>query len=270
MSTPTHTNVLDELADLVENTDPKMRPLNKQSILIFGHPGTGKTNIAKDCPNHFYIDLEASATSHAVRGLKIKSWAQFEKLVDYVHKGGSLEAVAEKAGSPGPVETLIIDTVTDLWRLCREHVLAEKGIKTEPENDYGKTLNHIRDLFMRYMNRLLVLNAQGELGLILIAHEEVEEIKEPTRTLHVFWPMVPDRKVIRPYIAGKPQIVMRTIKTATNPLTGEPLGEVRWLVQALPTDDKAIIKDRTGRLPGFMNASWEAIQSQYDKGRAEG
>lgn len=268
-TTPTHIAVLDELADLVEDTNPVSRPLNKQSILIFGHPGTGKTSIAAACPNHFYIDLEASATSHVTRGLKVKSWAMFEKLVDYAHAGGDLSEIAKKAGSPGPVETLVIDTVTDLWRLCREHVLAEKGIKTEPENDFGKTLNHIRDLFMRYMNRLLMLNAEGKLGLILIAHEEKEEVKEPTRTIEVFWPMVPDRKVIRPYIAGKPQIVMRAIKTTVNPVDGSPLPGVTYVVQATPSDERSIIKDRTLRLPGFIASTWADIEAAYNSNMGE-
>lgn len=241
------------VAALLQEQDPSAIELGKQTILIFGEAGSGKTSVAAQFPNHMYLDLEGSATNHKIQKLPLVSWAQISDFVQHVVDGADLDGRT----------TFIVDTVSDLYELCRRHVLAEKGLKAEPADDYGKTTRAIRDEFQRVFNGLMLLHKQGRMGTVLIAHEQVAENKTPLATITTVMPKVTDKE-IRSFISAKPQIVLRTFVTQTNPTNGEWWDKARFLTQAKADIEGAVVKDRTNRLPAFFPTSYEKLAGLYN------
>lgn len=244
------------LAELVKKREAGTAPLELQTILLFGNPGTGKTSIAAAFPNHLYLDLEASATNHDITQLDLRTWAQVRDFIEQAHVHG--EAFL------GDRKTLIIDTVTDLWHLCVKHEFAERKIKEWPE-DYGKTLKAVRATFKESIQRLLDLHNRGVMGTVLIAHEETETVKTLTNEFHIRRPMVDD-KDIKSFVAAKPQIVVRTFTTDTHPVTGDLLGGTKYLLQTTPINPGDVVKDRSRKLPPFLGATYDNLAEQYAKG----
>jgi hypothetical protein len=242
-----------EFADVVGKSNPKACSLQLQFQTWFGGPGTGKTTVAADIPNHLYLDLEASATEHEVNKVNIVSWAAFDRFITAIH---------DNPGSPYDGMTLIIDTVTDLWDMCVRHGLAERKMSDMPD-DFGRTLTSIRKDFKRVMQMLLNLRMQQRLGTVLIAHEDTDELKLPTQTLTIYRPRVND-KDIRGWVAEKPQMVLRFSKEDVNPVTGAPFTDPpKFLIRTKPLTQGDVVKDRTNRLPQFVGTRWGALNEAY-------
>lgn len=246
--------------------EAELLPLGRQAILLFGRAGTGKSSIASEIPNHLYLDLERSATNLSIvepaEG-RPRTWPAFVEIVDAL--------VATKGGG---YDTLIIDTVTDAWRMCRTHVLAQRKLLAEPENDYGKTRGAMRDEFMRQLEKLLTLQADGHLGLVWIAHEKEHELEvtdsEKTKGAD---PDAKDKELAS-WLEGKVQMALRVRKMHTNPLTGEVfrsngVGSAAVVKHVVECNSQAVgsmVKDRTRRMPTWSSASWGALERNYAKG----
>jgi hypothetical protein len=242
------------LKGMVEDRQPDEVPLGLQTMLLFGAPGTGKTTLAAGFPNHLYYDLENSASGVATSSFKLpRTWAAFSSFVDWAAEGGDLEGK----------QTLIIDTVTDLWELCKRHVFAELGVKDAADADWGKGWSAPRSEFIRVFDKLRQLHGDRKLGLVLIAHEEVEEIKTPTQILHVARPRIADKE-IKDYVAAKMQMVLRTQVLQSNPLTGEVWPEAKFLTQAKATVAGAVVKDRTQKLPTYFQTGYDKLKELYE------
>lgn len=247
-----------KFANVLQQEGPGKTPLGLQVLTIFGAEGTGKSTVAAGFPNHMYLDLESSAVELDINRLALpRTWAAFKEFVTAIH---------DAAKSPFDGKTLIIDPVTDLWELCVKHGLAERRMKDMPD-DYGRTLNAIRQDFKATMGMLLNLRTSQRLGTVLVCHEESEEIKLPTATFHVFRPKVND-KDIKGWVAAKPQMVLRCSKEDVHPVTGQPwpAGTTvpRYLIRTNPLSAADVVKDRTKRLPPFVSTSYEALEAAYN------
>lgn len=260
MPSPANKQHFENIMALVKPRDASVAELSKQTILLFGNPGTGKTSVAASFPNHLYLDLEASATNHDIDQLQLSTWTNIRDFIEQVH--------ADPA-QLGDRKTLIIDTITDLWELCVKYELAAlfPGVTnpTWPE-DYGKTLKAVRDAFVSTLQKLLDLHNKGILGTIFIAHEEAEAVKTLTGEYHIRRPLVTD-KFVKGWIAAKPQMVLRTFTTDTHPVTDEQLDGTKYLIQSAPLRAGDVVKDRTRRLPPFMSASYDTMTKQYNKNK---
>lgn len=244
------------LAELVTRTEKETVPLHMQTATIFGDYGTGKTSIAAGNPLALYYDLEDSAVEHEVDKFPAaRTWAEFTSTLTEIWKGDtSLDG-----------RTIVIDTVTDLWRLCERHSLASRGLEQMPRDDYGRTLKETRDDFELYFNMLLMLRTKRRMGTVFIAHEDVEEIETETHTIRNYRPKVQD-KHIRMLISAKPQMVLRTFKADEHPITLKPFpNPPQFLVAAKPLTAHICVKDRSNKLPALVAASWEALEKAYNK-----
>lgn len=255
--TPTAATPHDPFADFAEavtTTDPASCPLDLQMMTFFGRSGSGKTSTAAAFPNHVYLDLEASATEHAVNAWPWgKTWVRFRDLIEQTakHKGGPLEG-----------KTLVIDPVSELWELCLRHELAERKMTALPD-DYGRTLVEIRNEFSRVMHLLLKLRMQQRMGTIFIAHEVAREEVTPTDRRMVYEPKAGDRAV-GAWISEKAQMILRFSIEDVDPVTRKPFANgPKWIIRTKPLTGSDVVKDRTKRLPSFVGASHEKLLSAY-------
>jgi hypothetical protein len=247
-------NPFADYAESIAPTTPKACPLDLQMMTFFGSSGTGKTSVAAAFPNHVYLDLEASATEHAVNAWPWgKTWAKFKELI---------LLTAANEGGPLDGKTLVIDPVSELWELCLKHELAERKLKEMPD-DFGRTLMAIRKEFGVVMSAILKLRMQQRMGCILIAHEMTTEHVTPTARTLVYEPKAGD-KWVGAWVAEKAQMILRFGKMDIDPITGKPFsGGPRWIIRTKPLTAADTVKDRTMRLPPFVPATHEALLAAY-------
>jgi len=192
------------------------------------------------------------------------TWPAFRTFVEDV-LSGAIEL--------GDRQTLVIDTVNDLWRRCRAHVFAQLGIKDAADGDWGKGFSAPRIEFMEVVEMLLVAAKKGIMGTVFIAHEVEEESTAGNVKVMVARPLLNDKE-LAPFIAAKPQMVLRTLITDTHPKTKVPFltkdtppqTMAKWLIQAVPEVAGSVVKDRTKRLPAFIAGTYESLAKQYEKG----
>jgi len=136
--------------------------------LLYGPPKVGKTTFASQFPDAVFLATEAGQNALSVARVDIDSWDKF------------IEACGELAQGKHHFKTVVIDTVDNLWQLCRQHFLAKYNVEHETDNKlgYGKGSSLILSEFQRALTKLSMLN----LGLLMISHADRENIEIKTAT----------------------------------------------------------------------------------------
>ena len=263
--TKTESHIDSTLAALINPRKANILPLGLQTILLFGRPGSGKTGIGAGFPNHLYLDLENSATAHDIDEITLPTWEAFVSFVTDVDAG---------VINLGDKQTLIIDTVNDLWKLCRQSAFRKLKIEDASAGEFGSGFIVPRQMFKDAVDTLLGLSKKGILGTVFIAHEIEEVTTAGNVKVTIARPEIDD-KVLPNFIAAKPQMVLRTFISDVNPTTQVPFTEAdadgiqrakaKWLIQATPENASASVKDRTKRLPAYLAASYDSLNKQYTK-----
>lgn len=237
---------MSKIEAMVTKTKPKAVPFSHQSILLYGKPGVGKTTFSAAFENALYLDLESGALNQEINRVKADTWGEFVELVDALVVDTST------------YNTLVIDTVTDLFELCRDHVLKENGWEAESDGPYGKGWAMVRSEFKQAVNKLFKLSAQEKLGVVFVAHEQVEEIEKPTKIVHMAKPLIND-KVIVEFMAAKPQMILRAA------VTTDKEGNQRHVLLSRGSNDTFEAKDRSKRLDRVMPLSYDKVVSVYER-----
>jgi len=82
------------------------RTMIKQSVLIYGHPGVGKTTFCSEIPDALFLATEKGYRSLEIDVIDIDSWATFCESVEYIREGKH------------PYKAVVIDTVDNLLYLA--------------------------------------------------------------------------------------------------------------------------------------------------------
>ncbi len=217
--------------------------LSAFTILIQGKPKAGKTEFASYFPGAIFLATEAGHKCLSVYKKDIDSWATF------------LEACKELAEGKHPFKTIVIDTVGNLYELCRQHVCQKLGVDHEADVGHGKAYSKIMSEFSRVLTRL----SQLPYGLICIAHSEIEEIQTRTGTLRRTVPAL--RSKPRQYLSGMCDLIlyfdMQDGVAADGTVTTKRLIHTK----PHPTYEAG---DRTGRLPETLETKYEVFMSAWN------
>ncbi len=204
---------------------------------IYGQPKIGKTTFFSEA-NAIYADTEDGTAALEVYAVPVDSWAKF------------LEFCAALKDDER-FDTVVIDTVDNLYQMCLESVCKAHGC-THPsdKDDYGKTWNLVTGEFKRVVTKL----AQGPRGLWLVSHAQETKIKTRSAEITKFVPTLTGKA--REFLLGFVDVILyaEMIEVKDKGL--------KRILHAEPSENWEA-GDRTGRLPAIMPLEWEAVSQAF-------
>jgi len=214
-------------------TDPA-----RLNILLHGDPGVGKTTFASQFPRPLFIATEAGTGHLNTFDAVCDSWPKF------------LEICKELATQNHGFETIVIDTLDNLWKMCRDRINAQNKIQHEQDLAFGKGSGLILREFERVLDKLSKL----PVGLVLITHTEIEEVTPAKgRPFSKFVTAVPKKP--RKYVAGLVDVIL----FATTEQTED---DQRRVIRTDSSPDYTA-KDRTGKLPAVFPLHYDSFAAAF-------
>ena len=156
---------------------PLKQAITDQIVLLYGPNKIGKTELCAQIPDALFLATEPGHNHVNAFVQPIKNWEDF------------LGACAEIAKTKHPFKVIIIDTVSNLFRFCTDHVLNQHGIQHESDLGYGKGYALVRNEFSRAINKLSML----PVGLWMLAHSTEKEFETRTGKRTKMVPNLPDK-----------------------------------------------------------------------------
>ena len=140
---------------------PKER-FEENLTLIYGAPKVGKSTFCSGLDNPLFLDTESGLNNLEVYKIGIDSWETFK------------EAYKELKAQQGklPFNTLVIDTIDNLWQMCSDYICKANKVVHESELEWGKGYAMIK----REFNMALAAYRQLGMGVIYTSHAEAREI----------------------------------------------------------------------------------------------
>ena len=214
--------------------------VGKLKILIHGEAGAGKTTFASKFPGALFLATEAGTGHIDSFDMRCASWSELSN------------ACAALQAQEHDFKTVVIDTMDNAWKLCRDHVNAKNGVSHEQDLSFGKGSAMILREFERVFDKLATLG----LGLVLITHTATEERTDKKgRSQTRLITAVP--KKAREYLSGFVDVIL----FASTEVTEE--GSRRVLLAGQDQDYEA--KDRTGKLPSMLSLDFEAFSKCFEE-----
>ena len=159
-----------------ERTKP-VTELGKQTILLYGRPKIGKSEMASKAPEAIFFECEPGLNHLEVFKVPTYKWEDFLDACKLIAKGDH------------PFKTIVIDTIDNAFKMCSEHVCAKHGVDYEGDLGHGKGWALVKNEWHRVLTRLASL----PYGLILISHAQDKIIETRTGEYTKTQPSLPDR-----------------------------------------------------------------------------
>ena len=138
-----------------------------KKVLLYGPEGIGKSTFASQFPDPLFIDTEGSTKELDIARFDApSSWTMLTEQVRYV------------IAHPDVCRTLVIDTADWAERLCVEHILADRQIKSIEEPGYGKGYTYLKEEFGKLLNLLTDVIEKG-INVVLTAHAWMRKFEQP-------------------------------------------------------------------------------------------
>jgi hypothetical protein len=206
------------------------------NILLYGAPKLGKSTFASKFSNPLFISTESGLNALEVFESPTPTWKSF------------LSTCNDLSTKKHHFNTIVIDTIDNLYKSCVEYVRARNNIEHESDLGYGKGYSLVKDEFMSALRMLSLLKP----GMLMISHATFLEVKTRTSSYHKAVPTLPQS--IRDQFLGWVDIIMYADIT--------PDGE---RVLNIKPDDKYISGDRTASLYGSFNAPLPLEYAEFSK-----
>lgn len=224
----------------IELPTAKTKPtpdFGRKSILVYGQPKIGKSQMASRFPDALFLECEPGLSELEVFKIPTYSWPDF------------LDACKLVAAGNHPFKTIVIDTVDNAFKYCADHVNAQHKVDYEGDLPHGKGWAFVKNEWHRVLTKLASL----PYGLVLISHAVDKQIETRTGTITRTQPSLPDRA--RGVVLGLVDIILYCDAVARK-------DKDRTVVERIirtkphPTYEAG---DRTGRLPETLPLDFDAL-----------
>lgn len=204
--------------------------IGAMNVLIYGPPKVGKTTLAAQIPNAFWLTTERGHNFVEIREQQINKWE------DVLEIGKAL--ITQTHG----IKTLVIDIADYFFKHCERYVMEKHKVEHPSDLAYGKGFSLVKDEFTRVVTRL---NSVG-CGMVFISHAKEKTQKTKTGEWTVMGTSMPG--TAESLIAGMCDIILYCYLNENN----------KALMRTKPT--KYILAgDRSKRLPELMPLDYKLL-----------
>jgi len=144
----------------------KGRQQKPRRVMIYGVGGVGKSTLAASFPKPLFIDLE-----HGLKNIDTHS-VQVEDYLDFM-------SMCEELYDDHDYRTIVVDAADQLQQFADAQVAMHAGVSTAKQVDWGKGIDEMIHLFNASLSALAALQQQRNVMIVLIAHAEVSQFKDP-------------------------------------------------------------------------------------------
>jgi hypothetical protein len=144
---------------LSHDFDPVETDPLRGKMLIYGQPGVGKTTMASQMDNPYFLRCDGRDKWIKTWGKDICNWADFREQV---------YALLEEDHD---FRTVVIDGIGNLWLYCVNEVCRENGWDHINDAGHGRGYDYGRTKLLNALNAL----AGSGMGIVMICHEAVKE-----------------------------------------------------------------------------------------------
>lgn len=149
--------------------------IGRSMVWLYGEPKIGKTTFASRFPGVWFVATEKGQDWVEVREpTLVSNWDEFLTWCAFIQ-----EHQPTTFGDGTPIETIAIDTVDGLFRMCFDHVVNSLGVEDPGELPHGKGWTRLNAEFDRVMNKI----RKWPYGLICISHVRSREVKARGRKM---------------------------------------------------------------------------------------
>lgn len=150
--------------------------IHNKVILVYGERKIGKTTFASQTDNPLFIATEPGQSHLRIRKVEVSSWSDFISVCNLIAEGKHDR------------KTIVIDTIDNLYKFCRDYILDKHNMKHESDEAFGKGYDLVNGAFFRVLNKLSLL----PYGLVMISHSQDKEVKTRTGKQHKIAPTLPN------------------------------------------------------------------------------
>lgn len=159
-----------EIAIPTEKSEPQVA-MSDFRWLFHSFPKVGKTTLASNFPNAIFLPTEAGLKGLSVHKIpqdadRLKNWTEVGKAVKLL--------ITEDH----PFETVIIDTIDNLYQLLITQVARENSVDHISEMGYGAGWDEANKRLYSVLSDLY-----SEMGVVLLSHSRFEEVRLGARTI---------------------------------------------------------------------------------------
>ena len=143
----------------------KSKPLTdmtKYTWLIYGERKIGKTTLASQFDDPFFMMFEPGGKSLSIRQAAIPTWEHFVRYIDLLENDRNY------------CKTVIIDTGSIAYQRCMEHVCKVNRISHPSDEEWGKGWDMVKKEFQKQHERLFYLGV----GFVVLAHSEIKSLQK--------------------------------------------------------------------------------------------
>lgn len=141
-------------------------------IVLYGPSGIGKSTFAAQAPNPLVIDVEGGMNLINVAKHKVKS---FEEM---------METLVALSTQDHNFQYVVVDSIDWLERIMIRYLCSTNNAKTINDPNckafsFGRGEKLLMTLWERFINALNSLHATKNMGIILIAHNQITKFNDP-------------------------------------------------------------------------------------------
>ncbi|MEN6583003.1 MAG: ATP-binding protein [Armatimonadota bacterium] len=217
--------------------------------LLYGQPKIGKSKFCSHADGALFLATEPGLNHLEVFQMPVSSWPEFLSVCSDIAKGNH------------NYRTIVIDTIDNLFKYCRDYVLNKHGLLHEQDAGYGKGYDLVKNEFHKRLMALSLL----PYGLIMVSHAEEKEVKGRAKTEIKIFPTLP--KSARQIVLGMSDLILyaeiEEVYDEQNAVTG-----YKPVIRTKPTSCYEA-GDRTGSLPDTLPLDYEALTEALRAGAVQ-
>lgn len=235
-------------------TGPSTEPLR---IIVTGGPGVGKTTFAAGAPGVvFLLASNEGAGDLDIPRIPIDSWATLTKTVQQL------------ATETHTFQTVVIDTIDAMERLCWEHLCARDGVATiaDVKKGYQNGYTFAVEEQQALIRGLDKLRAKG-IAIIALAHTAIKPFNDPEGSPYDRHTLAMQKEAVKLWLGWADAVLFAALDVRLvegSAKSEKDKGKARDVKPArlLWTEERAAYtaKNRQG-LPESIPLSWPAFAS---------